>query len=103
MRTRSSWCAFLLLAELLPVSSSALANLDTLAGACFGPLPASATNCVFSHPPGSDPVLTSSVQDTIIGSEGQLGRAASVTIMDYGRFSATAEAGMDWTLAPPAI
>jgi hypothetical protein len=100
-RSRSARWAFLLLAAFLPVRSGALASLDTLAAACLGPLPASTTNCVFSQPPGSPAVPTSSIQNTLTGSFGQMGRAASVTIADYGRFAATAEAGMDYTLAPP--
>jgi hypothetical protein len=89
-----------LLLGLLPLRSSALAELDTLAGACLGPLPASTTNCVFSRTPGPPAVATSSVSDTVTGTGIQIGRSASVTITDYGHFSATAGAGMDYTLAP---
>jgi hypothetical protein len=93
-------CAFLLLGELLPASSRALASLETLAAACLGPLPASTTNCLFSAT-DSGPGANSSIVSTLTGSEGQFGREAAVTITDYDRFSASAGAGIDYTLGPP--
>jgi hypothetical protein len=100
MRSRSAGFALLLLAALLPESSPALANLETLAAACFGPLPLLPPACVFS-PTDSGAGATSSILDTLTGSDGVFGRSASVTITDYDRFSATAGAGIDYSLGPP--
>jgi hypothetical protein len=99
MRLRSASCALLLLGQLLPVSSGALATLETQAFACLGPLPISMTNCQFSTR-NLGAGATASISNTLTSSEGQFGRSASVTITDYDRFSATAQAGIDYTLGP---
>jgi hypothetical protein len=92
MRRRWACLALLLLGACLPASSGALANLETLAAACLGPLPVSTTNCTFDGPhPGA-----SSIASTLPGDNGTFGREAAVTITNYGLFSASAGAGIDY-------
>ena len=99
MRSRSAGFALLLLGVLLPEGSGALANLETQTAACLGPLPLLPPNCIFSST-DSGPGAHSSILSNLTGSEGQFGRSAAVTIVDYDQFSATAGAGMDYTLGP---
>jgi hypothetical protein len=92
--------ALALLTALAAPDARALAVLSATTAACTGFIIPS-IDCEFLAP-SEGPGATSSILRTWNEPGGTSGRSASVTVTDFDHFSASAGAGIDYTLAPPA-
>jgi hypothetical protein len=89
-----------LLALLASPDARALAQLEVTTAACTGFIILS-QDCEFLAP-SQGAGATSSILRTWIEPGGTSGRSASATVTDFDHFSASAGAGIDYTLGPPA-
>jgi len=93
-------CALALLAALTAPPARALATLEVTTAACTGFIILS-IDCEFA-PPAQGAGAASSILRTWAEPGGTSSRSASATVADFDHFSAHAEAGIDYTLAPAA-